>query len=239
MKLHKNQALLALLCFMAFTTMRGMGGNTLEWMKEQLMYLPGIVIGLSFHEFAHAKVAYVLGDITPKLQGRLTINPMAHIEPFGFITIFMAGFGWGRAVAINPSNFKNRRRDEFLVSIAGVTMNLIIAISFSLILRGLISYFGYSLYLSDSLLLIVKLIVATIHINIVLMVFNLLPIPPLDGFSIITQIFKLDKYQWYWPVYSNGLMLLMIMVITGVTGRIMSPIIQMIMEAMQEISGLI
>ena len=95
------------------------------------MMLPGIIIGLAFHEFAHAAVAFKLGDPTPKMQGRVTINPLAHIDPVGLAALLFAGFGWGVPVQINPSNFKKRRRDELLVSLAGVTMNLVIAIAVS------------------------------------------------------------------------------------------------------------
>ena len=102
---------------------------------DMLISIPGIIIGLSFHEFAHGAVSYALGDPTPKLQGRLTINPMAHMDPFGFLALMFAGFGWGVPVQIDPRYYKHRRRDEMLVALAGVTMNLLLAVLFSFILR--------------------------------------------------------------------------------------------------------
>ena len=110
---------------------RGAFSDPMNWLMGELMMLPGIIIGLAFHEFAHAAVAFKLGDPTPKMQGRVTINPLAHIDPVGLAALLFAGFGWGVPVQINPSNFKKRRRDELLVSLAGVTMNLVIAIAVS------------------------------------------------------------------------------------------------------------
>ncbi len=237
MRRYGNQATVAILMLMMLVTMRGVRGNIVDWILEQLIFLPGIIIGLSFHEFAHARVAVSLGDNTPKIQGRLTVNPAAHIEPFGFLTIFLAGFGWGKAVEINPYNFKNRRRDEFLVSIAGVIMNLIIALSFSVILKVFSGAVGYDLYLNDGYMLIARILYATVYINVVLMVFNLLPIPPLDGFSIITELFDLRKYPWYWNIYNNGFMILMVLVLTGATGRVMTPFINFLMGIMYNVGG--
>lgn len=165
--------------------------------------------------------------MTPKIQGRVTVNPIAHIDPFGFATLFLAGFGWGRAVEINPYNFKHRKRDELLVSFAGVTMNLFIAVVFTMIYKILaVNINPYTFQGADILMLIIYYIV---YINIVLMIFNLLPIPPLDGFSIVTELFDLRRQPWYWTVYNNGFMILMIFVVTGFTGRIMLPLIRGIM----------
>ena len=102
MRRYYNTTTLAMIILMIFIAMRGFNGSIKDWIFRQIIALPGIVIGLSFHEFAHAVVAYKLGDMTPKIQGRVTVNPIAHIDPFGFATLFLAGFGWGRAVEINP-----------------------------------------------------------------------------------------------------------------------------------------
>lgn len=140
-----NPATILILAIMFITFGRGILSNPGEWFISELMMLPGIIIGLSFHEFAHGIVAYKLGDPTPKYQGRLTVNPAAHIDPIGFIALLFMGFGWGKAVEINPYNFKNRRRDELLVSVAGVVMNLIIAIIFTLVYRAYTTATGLSL----------------------------------------------------------------------------------------------
>ncbi|MEG0156762.1 MAG: site-2 protease family protein [Anaerovoracaceae bacterium] len=136
MKRFMNPWTLGLLAIMLFMSMRGNAlGSPMDWLMSKMYILPGVIIGLSFHEFAHAFVAYKLGDSTPKLQGRVTINPMAHVDPVGLLALFFVGFGWGNPVEINPRNFNKPRRDEILVSLAGVTMNLILAIVFTIILK--------------------------------------------------------------------------------------------------------
>ena len=201
---------------------------------DKLLILPGIIIGLSFHEFAHGIVSYKLGDPTPKLQGRLTINPAAHIDPFGFLTLLIAGFGWGVPVEIDPRYYKHRRRDEMLVAFAGVVMNLLIAIVFSFILKILfivsppwmMGTFG------DILLDVLSYVV---YINVVLMVFNLLPVPPLDGFGILTEIFNLRKYSWYYQVYDKGFFILLILIIFNVTDIVLVPCVSFVYQLLVDL----
>ena len=167
----------------------GAFAHPLQWLMSELILLPGIIVGLSFHEYAHAKVAYKLGDPTPKMQGRVTINPLAHIDPVGLAALLFAGFGWGVPVQINPANFRNRRKGELLVSLAGVAMNLLIAVIFAVVAKLLVVFLGYS-FLSGSFGSILwTMIMYIIQINLVLMIFNLIPCPPLDGFSVISEIF--------------------------------------------------
>ncbi len=193
-----------------------------DWLIDKLIILPGIVIGLSFHEFAHGMVSNLLGDPTPKAQGRLTINPAAHIDPFGFICLFLAGFGWGVPVEIDPRYYKHRRRDEFLVSIAGVVMNLFIAVVFTLVLKGFILW--QPAWLSGAAgKIVLEIVIGIIQINVVLMIFNLLPVPPLDGFNILTEIFNLRKYSWYYAVYDKGFLILLALIIFNVTDVVLIP----------------
>ena len=197
--------------------------DLMNWLMGELMMLPGIIIGLAFHEFAHAAVAFKLGDPTPKMQGRVTINPLAHIDPVGLAALLFAGFGWGVPVQINPSNFKKRRRDELLVSLAGVTMNLVIAIVFAIVAKILYMTMGPS-FLSGSVGSILwMMIMYVIQINLVLMIFNLIPCPPLDGFSIISEIFNIKHTEIYWTLYRYGDWILIALIIFGITGRIISP----------------
>ena len=192
-------------------------------LMDMLISLPGIIIGLAFHEFAHGAVSYALGDPTPKMQGRPTINPMAHIDPIGFLCLMFAGFGWGVPVQVDPRYYKNRRRDEFLVSIAGVTMNLILAILFSLLIRVL--FMVNPAWLGGEVgTILMEMLIQVVIINLVLMVFNLIPVPPLDGFGILTQIFKLDRFDWYWKIYQNGFLILMVLIIFDVTDMILGPV---------------
>ena len=184
--------------------------------------LPGIIAALSFHEFAHAWVSDKLGDPTPRRQGRVTLNPLAHIDWIGFLALLLVGFGWGKPVQIDPTYYKHKRRDEFLVAIAGVTMNLILAVILSIPTRMMTKALGasgasalvYDIYL---------MIFYAVMINLVLMIFNLIPCPPLDGWGILTQIFKLDRYSWWYKVYQYGTWILLALILTDATDRIITP----------------
>ena len=194
----------------------------------KLLMLPGIIIGLTFHEAAHAFASYKLGDPTPKQQGRLSINPIAHIDVIGFICLLVCGFGWGKPVQINPYYYKHRRRDEFIVAIAGVTLNFIIAI-----IAGFVTGLVYrSYYLTGSALMenLFYIFYYTVSINLVLMVFNLLPCPPLDGWGILSQIFNLEKYSWYPNAYKYGSIVLLILVVTNGTSLILTPVLNVLMN---------
>ena len=194
----------------------------------KILMLPGIIIGLSFHEFAHAWVSDKLGDPTPRRQGRVTINPLAHIDWMGFLALLLVGFGWGKPVQIDSGYYKHRRRDEFLVGIAGVTMNLLLAIAFSIPARAMIKVFsGPSV--SDFVYNIYLIIFYIVSINIVLMVFNLIPCPPLDGWGILTQIFRLDRYSWWYKVYQYGTWILLALIVFNVTDLILTPLVSRIL----------
>ena len=234
MRRYYNTTTLAMIILMIFIAMRGFNGSIKDWIFRQIIALPGIVIGLSFHEFAHAVVAYKLGDMTPKIQGRVTVNPIAHIDPFGFATLFLAGFGWGRAVEINPYNFKHRKRDELLVSFAGVTMNLIIAFVFALIIKLMYSS-GIAVSTNEPLHVIAMMLQYGILVNIILMIFNLLPIPPLDGFNLVTQIFRLDKYSWWYQFYRLGTFILLGLILLNVLDIVINPLINGIFNAIMGI----
>ena len=185
-----------------------------ESIINKLLFLPGIIIGITFHEAAHGYVSHWLGDPTPKNQGRLSLNPLAHIDPMGFIALLLVGFGWGKPVMIDPRYYKKPKRDELLVSLAGVMTNLTIAILFAII-QILIIDTGFAYSLGASWNIINVIIQYIVFVNLVLMCFNLLPIPPLDGFSVLTQIFDLRRYDWYYKVYSNGFFILMLLVFIG------------------------
>lgn len=194
----------------------------------KILMLPGIVIGLSFHEFAHAWVSDRLGDPTPRRQGRVTINPLAHIDWIGFLALLLVGFGWGKPVQIDPGYYKHRRRDEFLVGIAGVTMNLLVAVIFSIPARAMVRAFSGAA-VSDLVYNIYLILFYIVSINIVLMIFNLIPCPPLDGWGILTQIFRLDRYSWWYKVYQYGTWILLALIIFNVTDRIITPLVTMIL----------
>lgn len=210
-----------LIIFIGFEIVNGEFSDPLQWFIEKLLLLPAIIIGLSFHEFSHGLASHLLGDPTPKLQGRLSLNPFKHFDIFGFLCLLLAGFGWGIPVEIDPRYYKHPRRDELIVSLAGVTMNFILAVIFTFVLKFIFlnnpnfGSYGASEY-------ILEIIVNIILINIVLMIFNLLPVPPLDGFGVITQLFNLRKYSWYNGVYEKGFAILMILVIFNIIDKVIT-----------------
>lgn len=219
---------------MVFMSMRsGSFDNPLDWFMSKIYLIPGVIIGLAFHEFGHAIVADRLGDSTPRSQNRVTLNPASHIDPIGLIALFFVGFGWGVPVQVNEENFKHPRRDFFLVSLAGVVMNLLLALIFALILKLVFVLGGPAGgNLSDTLQ---QILFYVIYINLILMVFNLLPIPPLDGFNLITELFNLKQYSWWYKVYQNGFLILMVFIIFNLTGKILTPVVTVLWGLISQI----
>lgn len=194
----------------------GMSG--VQMLAFALGYILAMVIGFSMHEYAHAFSAVKLGDPTPKALGRLTLNPLKHLDLFGLIGFLVVGFGWARPVEINPLNFKKYRRDTFIVSISGVLTNLILAFVFS----GLYFFFfinvanvsGGNLVYSNALLYFVHYFLQfSVMLNLALFVFNLLPIFPLDGFNAIKSFCKYDN-KFINFMYRYGTIILLVIVIT-------------------------
>ena len=150
--------------------------------KDPFLFLiitVAIIFALTIHEFFHAWMSYYLGDQTAKDLGRLTINPIAHLDPFGTLLLFIAGFGWGKPVPFNPNNLRNKKWGPSLVALAGPASNFSIALIIGIALRFL--------PLTDSYLII--FLGYFVWINLLLGVFNLMPIPPLDGSHILSVIF--------------------------------------------------
>ncbi len=166
----------------------------------------GLVIAITVHEFAHAYTADKLGDPTPGLQGRITLNPLAHMDPWGTLFIVLVGFGWGRPVQFDPFNLRDMRRDAAIISFAGPLSNIVLAILTSLIAFGLQSV--------DMLNPFLRLICFYfIFMNIGLAVFNMIPIHPLDGFKIVGGLLSREKaHEWYQLERYGFIFLLLILV---------------------------
>jgi Zn-dependent protease len=187
---------------------------------QTIIFLPAIIIALTVHEYAHAWVAYKLGDDTAKANGRLTFNPLAHLDPIGTLTLIVFRFGWGKPVPINEYNFKNPVVGTALSSLAGPMSNLIMV--------GI----GTGLfYLTFGLNEILSLfVISFVLINIVLMFFNLLPIPPLDGHKIV-RAFLPESIRYYWESlekYSPFILIgvIILLVYTGALSTIIFSILR-------------
>ena len=174
-----------------------------------LKIAPAAVIGLTVHEFSHAYAAYKLGDSTAKEEGRLTLNPLKHIDWLGFFLIIIAGFGWAKPVSFNPNNLKNKHRDEIIISVAGPISNFILAILFFVIARILYS----TSYFKTSGLEIINLIVTWGIINFSLFIFNLIPIPPLDGSHIYLTYLKEINPKLMTNMYKWGMLGLILIIV--------------------------
>ena len=197
-------------------------GGVAEWLMETALVFPGIVIALSFHEFGHAKVAQLCGDRTPEYMGRVTLDPMAHIDLMGMVSLLTIHFGWGKPVVVNPLNYRNRKRGSLAVGFAGVGMNLLVAIVFSGIIKLLYMISPEFMIYNTFGHIIGQLIVEVVIINISLMFFNLLPVAPLDGFGIVCDIFNLNgsRFDTFMRNYSS--LILLMFIIFEIPGKILS-----------------
>lgn len=148
---------------------------------ELIYIIPAVLIAMTLHEYAHARVAVALGDYTPQRDGRLTLSPLAHVDPIGLAAFCLAGFGWAKPVQFNPFNFKNYRRGMLLVAFAGPAANILVAVVFA-VLDACVEKFNIDSEILGQLLPIVVLY------NVAFAVFNLLPIPPLDGSKILASV---------------------------------------------------
>jgi Zn-dependent protease len=166
-------------------------------LAQILIFLPGIILGLTVHEYCHALVAHMCGDSTSKEQGRVTLNPLKHIDPLGFIMLIFAGFGWAKPVQFNEQNLKNPKTDVIKIALAGPLSNAVIAMVLSVIFSLLTSTFN--VHLTPVMRTVSEIFRSAIYINWALFVFNLIPLPPLDGSHLLLSQFK--KF----PVLYNGL----------------------------------
>jgi Zn-dependent protease len=196
--------------------------------NQAILFLPPFLLAISFHESAHAYVAYRFGDPTARDLGRITLNPLPHIDIFGLIALFVAHIGWAKPVPINPYNLKNPIKDNVWISLAGPVSNLILAMISAIAFRLLAPFIAESM----AGLFFLRMILMSVSLNIVLMIFNLFPLPPLDGFHILeglvsTEMYiKLQQLQQAGPMILLGLILLANFTRFNIFSIIFNPIVR-------------
>ncbi len=198
--------------------------------------VPALLIGFAFHEYAHGWVADRLGDPTPRSQGRLTLNPIAHLDFFGTLMALLFRFGWAKPVMTNPQYYRgDKRRGHMLVALAGPSMNLIMAFIVMFLWFLTLQWLQGSEW-SSIILLIFQ---STVFMNLGLGVFNLLPIPPLDGFAVLGGILPARFTPQLHVLEQYGMIILMVFLFTNILSKILSPVVIGIFIAYQKIISLI
>lgn len=196
-----------------------------------ILSVPAVLLAITVHECGHAIAAYKLGDDTPLKQGRISLNPLDHIDPLGLAMLLFVNIGWGKPVQVDPRNYNRNisvEKADAIVSLAGPIMNFITAIIFALIYCAIYKFVGMAFIGSTIGTIIMAIIASVITIDIGLGVFNLIPLPPLDGSKIFLPILPYNVKTWLAQHEQIFYILFLIIWITGIAGTIISPIIRAI-----------
>ena len=199
-----------------------------EGLFELVLSIPAVLLAITVHEFGHAFAAYKLGDDTPLRQGRLSLNPLDHVDPLGLAMLLFAHIGWGKPVQIDPRNYNRNitvEKADAIVSFAGPLMNFITAIIFALIYCAICKFAGTTFIFSNVGIIIISIVVDVVIMNIGLGVFNLIPLPPLDGSKIFLPILPYNAKSWFMDHEQIFYIVFLVIWITGIAGRLISPII--------------
>lgn len=201
--------------------------------SDMLYRIPALLAAMTIHEYSHARSAVAMGDPTPRFLGRVTLNPIPHIDPIGMLLLFVAGFGWAKPVPINPRNFRDGRKGTFIVSLAGAGANIVLGFLawFFLVLLGELNLIGVVWQ---------KTLWQLYRYNLMFAVFNLLPIPPLDGSKVLTSLLPGDlayQYQKLEP-YGNYILIALVL-IPGLLSVIVTPFFRVIEFIIRGTAGLI
>ncbi|MGI6552791.1 MAG: site-2 protease family protein [Clostridia bacterium] len=194
-----------------------------------ITFIPAILVAITFHEYAHGKTAALLGDPTPGSQGRLTLNPLAHLDFLGTLMLLTVHFGWAKPVQVNPVYFRgDRRKGLLLVSLSGPLMNLVLAY---------LAAFAWRLTPSSSPML-ATFFAQLLWINVALALFNLIPVPPLDGSKILANLLPRSSAMFFYQLESYGPLILLLLLVTGLVGKILAPAIDFTLEAITTLAGI-
>lgn len=207
------------------------GGYNSSYFLSLLLGLPGILVAISFHEAAHGYAADALGDNTARLSGRLTVNPLKHIDLIGFLAMVFLRFGWAKPVPINPNNFKNRRQGVILVALAGCLTNLLLGF-ISMAAVVLCARFNENQILLEILYLMS-------YYNVLFAIFNLIPLPPLDGSHVLAECLSYNAQMQYMKIARYSYFILLILMVTGVFSAIITPPVSGLMNLFERFWSMI
>ena len=199
-----------------------------NFITELIILAPPLLFALTFHEFAHGFVAYRLGDPTAKDAGRLTLNPLKHLDPLGTIAFFFIKFGWAKPVPVNPRYFQNPKKDMLWVALAGPVTNLAVAVVSAMLTKGiwmLANVLPYSATAEAILVPLNSMLIASVWINLVLCIFNFLPIPPLDGSRILMGLLPNNLALSYMKIERFGFIIILVLAFSGLLSKVIVPII--------------
>lgn len=205
-------------------------------LQEIVMSIPGVLMGLTFHEFGHAWVATKCGDDTPRLMGRVTLNPLAHLDPIGTLLLFLGGFGWAKPVQVNVNRLRPRVWGDVAVSLAGVAMNFLLALVFYVLLVLIDDYHLLGSYTNPVLM---QTLAITVWMQVILVSFNIIPLPPLDGFHVARYLLPRSMDGMVDTMFRFGPMVLILFVMSGYSDRVLRPIVNVVLGAVQWIVHLV
>jgi len=194
-------------------------GDPVVFLQRLILQIPALLLAVTVHELSHALVADRLGDPTARLQGRITLNPLPHIDPLGALAFVLAGFGWAKPVPVNAYNLHNPRRDMALVAVAGPISNFVVAF-LGLIAVQLVSMYVQSPFLGEPIIGVLRFVY---FFNLGLAIFNLIPLPPLDGGHFLPYLFPRGSWRTLHQLEQYGPFILILLVMTGATRYIMVP----------------
>ena len=197
--------------------------NIQQFVQEFALLAPPLLLSLTMHELAHGLVAYRLGDPTAKQLGRLTLNPLKHLDLLGTIAFFIMKIGWAKPVPVNASYFKNPRRDMMWVALAGAGANFLLAVASGILARLVVN--AINIIPSFFLIPLAQMIAASVWINVMLGFFNLLPIPPLDGAKVLEGLLPSGFAVNFRRLESFGFIILLVLFYTGIIPRLLMPLI--------------
>jgi Zn-dependent protease len=193
-----------------------------HFIQQLVILAPPFLFALTFHELAHGYVAWNLGDPTAKNAGRLTMNPLKHLDPLGVIAFIIMKIGWAKPVPVDPRYFKDPQKGMLLVALAGPAANVVTAIASAVLVKLLIAMPVIPIFILKPM---VGMLVASVWINIMLAVFNCLPIPPLDGSKVLMGLLPPDAARIYAKLEPFGFILLLVLFYAGLISKVIMPVI--------------